>query len=112
VSVTGTGASGNTLPAPGTPCGPGTYVATVNGFEFEKLNGGLSAMRARLGTIPPLEFGTTWLSENKLQFTFPDMSAFQFNQIPCVDGGANGQRFVPTPISLTITNVANSCSDT
>ncbi len=112
VSVTGTGASGNTLPAPGTPCGPGTYLVTVNGFEFEKLAGGASAMRGRLGTTPPIEFDTTWVSENVLQFAFPDLSAFQFNQVPCVEGGANGQRYVPTPVSLTLTNVANSCSDT
>ncbi len=113
VSVTGTGASGNTLPAPGTPCGPGTYVATVNGFEFEKLNGGLSAMRGRLETIPPVEFDTTWVSENQLQFTFPNLSAFVFNEIPCItSGGAPGLQFVPTPVDLTLTNVANSCSDT
>ena len=112
VSVTGTGASGNTLPAPGTPCGPGGYIATINGFEFEKFDNGASAMRGRLGTVPPVEFDTTWVSQNELQFAFPDLSAFQFDQIPCVEGGANGQRFVPTPVSLTITNLSNSCTDT
>lgn len=112
VSVTGTGASGNTLPAPGTPCGPGTYTATVNGFNFERLDSGASAMRVTLNTVPPREVTATWVSENQLTFVLPDLSGMVFNQVPCVEGGASGNRFVPTPVSLTITNLQNSCADT
>ncbi len=113
VSVAGVDASGNTLPAPGTPCASGDYRATVNGFNFETLANGSSAMRARLGTTPPIEVATTWVSENQLTFIFPNLSAFTFDQVPCVDAsGAAGVRWVPTPVNLTLTNIQNSCTDT
>lgn len=112
VSVVGTGASGNTLPAPGTPCASGSYEVTVKGFDFEQLASGASAMRAILGTAPPVEVATTWVDANTLTFIVPDLSAFQFNSVPCVEGGAPGQRWVPTPVNLTLVNTQNSCADT
>lgn len=112
VSVAGAGASGNTLPAPGTPCASGAYEATVNGFEFETLANGSSAMRATLNTAPPVEVATTWVNENQLTFIFPDLSGITFNQVPCVEGGAAGVRWVPTPVNLTLTNTQNGCTDT
>lgn len=112
VSVAGAGASGNTLPAPGTPCASGAYEATVNGFEFEQMANGSSAMRATLNTSPPVEVATTWVSENQLTFIFPDLSGITFNQVPCVEGGASGVRWVPTPVNLTLTNTQNGCTDT
>lgn len=112
VSVAGTGASGNTLPQPGTACASGTYVGTVFGFDFEAFANGDSAMRVTLGTTPPVEAATTWNGDGSVSFVVPDLSSITLNEVECGTGTTTGMRYVPTPVNVTLTNLDNTCTDT
>jgi len=114
VSVSGTGASGNTIPQVGTTCASGTYTVTLTGQLFELTTPSLvgSAMRVTLGTVPPLAATTTFVDSTHVTFVVPSLAAMTFNTTACTIGGNAGTIPVDTPVDVTITNVNNGCSDT
>jgi hypothetical protein len=114
VSVSGTGASGNSIPQVGTSCASGTYTVTLTGQYFEMISSGAgSAMRITLGSTPPISTTTTFVSPSQVTFVVPSLAGMTFNTATCVIiPGTNGTIAVDTPVDITITNLNNGCTDT
>ena len=109
VTVSGSGATGNSMPGginPGTglACATGTYTMTINGSNFGP------HMQVTVGSSPALV--AAYVSSTKLTVALPDLSLLPMQTIGCMSGTTAGQQLVTTPVNVTVTNTDTTCSNT
>jgi hypothetical protein len=82
-----------------------SHRVTIRGSGFQQ------GMTVNFGPGPVV---ATFVDANTLTLAqLPDLSSIGLNQIGCTTGaGACGGRYVPTQVSLTVSNPRNGCSDT
>jgi len=105
ISVTASCEALGVIPGSATNC---TY--TVVGTNFESP---LVATFSNPATSYPIAPAS--VTPTQLTFTVPpsfESLGIQYNKVPCAIGAQTGTMNVTTPINLTITNAATTCSDT
>jgi hypothetical protein len=108
----------NYVGQPGTSCSDGTvthgpwtaHTVTINGSGFVQRTNGQSAMVVSFNGIGPVQ--TTWVNSTQLTAQLPDLTGVTINQISCTTGGACGQQYIDTPVSVMVMDQDNGCSDT
>ncbi len=117
-TLTAPGASGyfntNHIPLVGSACdtfGVGSYTVTVTGVNFESLANGSSAMAVKIAGLGA-SIPATVVNATTLTFVLPALPASLLQTASCYNAGTPGVIQVATPISLTVTNLSNGCSDT
>ena len=109
VTVSGSGATGNSMPGGinpgnGLPCASGTYTMTINGSNFGP------HMQVTVGSSPALV--AAYVSSTKLTVALPDLSLLPMQTIGCMSGTSAGQQLVTTPVNVTVTNTDTTCANT
>jgi hypothetical protein len=101
-------AGGNIVPQylPGTCNLPwSSHTVTIRGTGFQ------SGMTVSFGGITPVI--ATYVDANTLTLTLADLTDITLNEIGCTPGGGGcGRQWVSTPVSVTLNNPRNGCSDT
>lgn len=90
-----------------------SHTVHLHGAGFEKRDNTIqSAMVVQIEGLGTVEIPTTFVSENEVTFTLPDLTGIPLDSVTCMVAGVCGQQYVDTPLNITIKNIVNGCSDT
>jgi hypothetical protein len=89
------------------PCGGAwtSHTVTIKGSGFAQ-----SGVTVSFGGLPAIP--ATWVDANTITVQLPDLTAIPIHTTTCMSGTQQGKVNIATPINVTVTNSANSCTDT
>lgn len=89
------------------------YTVHIHGDNLAKVAAtGNSAIQVQINPVGIYVPSTTWVSNQEVTFTLPNLSGVPIETVACSIGGVEGTQKIPTPLSLTVTNTVNHCADT